>query len=154
MTSRQRNVGGRGNKAESKNVVVSVSIPTHIKDLIDLWAVGVIGGRSEVVARLVEQEAARRSGQTPAATTATPRPTPAPPAFAASWNPQAGDELEAGPGTSRVTSHAITRHQLEQGARLIFDGETWQLDGQPQSRIVVGQMLNNGVLVRKNQRTG
>jgi hypothetical protein len=148
MTSRQRNVGGRGKKAESKNVVVSISIPAHIKDLIDLWAVGVIGGRSEIVAQLVEQEeAARRSA--PAVAVTRLAPALELPSFNPDWTPRAGDELTAGPTVPSIKSHVATRDRMKQGARLISDGFGWRLDDEPQSRVVVKQMLKSGVLVRK-----
>jgi len=59
--------GGRGRKATDKHAVFSVSLPPHLKSLLDSWVTEEVS-RSEVIARLIEAQA-QAEASTPVAIT-------------------------------------------------------------------------------------
>lgn len=52
----KKHPGGRGRRAENKHETFSVSLPPHLKALLDSWVTPAVS-RSEVIARLIQAQA-------------------------------------------------------------------------------------------------
>jgi hypothetical protein len=70
----KKHVGGRGRKASHKHQTFSVSLPPHLKELLDSWTSEEVS-RSELIGQFVQAHAiALAAPATPAQATATPQP--------------------------------------------------------------------------------
>lgn len=67
----KKHVGGRGRKASNKHQTFSVSLPPHLKELLDSWTTEEVS-RSELIGQLVQAHAQALAA--PAITPATPQP--------------------------------------------------------------------------------